>query len=284
MSAVKIDGKQIAERVNEDTAARVAELNKKGITPGLAVVLVGENPASHVYVRNKHRACEKVGIQTFDHKLPDTTTEADLLKLIQQLNQDDVVHGILVQLPLPKHIDERSILQAIIPSKDVDGFHPVNAGQLAIGQDSGFVPCTPQGSMILINEIKQDLTGLHAVVVGRSNIVGKPMAQLLLQANCTITVAHSTTKNTPELCRNADIIVAAVGVPHLVKKDWIKPGAIVIDVGINRLEDGSLAGDVAYDEVAEVAGAVTPVPGGVGPMTIACLLKNTVLSAERTVA
>lgn len=287
MSEAKIiDGKAIAAEVRADVAHRVTALKRDhGVTPGLAVVLVGEDPASQVYVRNKGRQTVECGMNSFEHKLSADTSEADLLSLIGDLNRADEVHGILVQLPLPAQIDARRVIDAIDPDKDVDGFHPVNVGRLWIGE-TGFVPCTPAGSMILLNSVGASLSGMDAVVVGRSNIVGKPMAQLLLQENCTVTVAHSRTKDLPERVRQADIVIAAVGRPEMVRGEWIKPGAIVIDVGINRVdgEGGKtkLVGDVAYDEAAAVASAITPVPGGVGPMTIACLLKNTIEGAERT--
>ena len=254
-----------------------------GFAPGLAVVLVGEDPASKVYVRNKAEQTVEVGMQSFEHKLPEETTEAALLDLVARLNRDPAVHGILVQMPLPKHIDSVKVLDSIDPAKDVDGFHPVNVGKLSIGERA-LAPCTPVGSIILAKTVKHDLSGLDAVVVGRSNIVGKPMAQLLLRENCTVTIAHSRTKNLPDVVRRADLVVAAIGKPEFVKGDWIKPGAIVIDVGINRIVKpdgkGKLVGDVAFAEAAAVAGAITPVPGGVGPMTIACLLKNTVEAAQ----
>lgn len=278
-----IDGKATAAALRERIATAVAGLKEKhGLTPGLAVVLVGENPASQVYVRSKAKQTVEAGMASFDHKLPEETSEEDVLALVRQLNEDPAVHGILVQLPLPDQIDSDKVLEAIDPAKDVDGFHPMNAGRLATGQPA-LVACTPVGSVILAKAAKEDLTGLHAVVVGRSNIVGKPVAQLLLQENCTVTIAHSRTKDLPAVAREADLLIAAVGRPEMIKGDWIKPGAIVIDVGINRVEGeegkSRLVGDVAYAEAAEVAGAITPVPGGVGPMTIACLLRNTVQAA-----
>ena len=284
MSAYIIDGKAIAAKVRADVAAEVARMKAQyGFAPGLAVVLVGEDPASKVYVRNKAEQTVEVGMQSFEHKLPEETTEAALLDLVQRLNRDPAVHGILVQMPLPKHIDSVKVLDSIDPAKDVDGFHPVNVGKLSIGERA-LAPCTPVGSIILAKSVKHDLSGLDAVVVGRSNIVGKPMAQLLLRENCTVTIAHSRTKNLPEAVRRADLVVAAIGKPEFVKGDWIKPGAIVIDVGINRIVKpdgkGKLVGDVAFAEAAQVASAITPVPGGVGPMTIACLLKNTVEAAQ----
>ncbi|HUJ36716.1 MAG TPA: bifunctional methylenetetrahydrofolate dehydrogenase/methenyltetrahydrofolate cyclohydrolase FolD [Hyphomicrobium sp.] len=284
MSAYIIDGKAIAAKVRADVAAEVARMKAQhGFAPGLAVVLVGEDPASKIYVRNKAEQTVEVGMQSFEHKLPEETTEAALLDLVQRLNRDPAVHGILVQMPLPKHIDSVKVLDSIDPAKDVDGFHPVNVGKLSIGERA-LAPCTPVGSIILAKSVKHDLSGLDAVVVGRSNIVGKPMAQLLLRENCTVTIAHSRTKNLPEVVRRADLVVAAIGKPEFVKGDWIKPGAIVIDVGINRIVKpdgkGKLVGDVAFAEAAQVASAITPVPGGVGPMTIACLLKNTVEAAQ----
>jgi methylenetetrahydrofolate dehydrogenase (NADP+) / methenyltetrahydrofolate cyclohydrolase len=279
-----IDGKAIAAKVRAEVAADVARMKAQhGFAPGLAVVLVGEDPASKVYVRNKAEQTVEVGMQSFEHKLPEETTEAALLDLVARLNRDPAVHGILVQMPLPKHIDSVKVLDSIDPAKDVDGFHPVNVGKLSIGERA-LAPCTPVGSIILAKTVKHDLSGLDAVVVGRSNIVGKPMAQLLLRENCTVTIAHSRTKNLPDVVRRADLVVAAIGKPEFVKGDWIKPGAIVIDVGINRVVKpdgkGKLVGDVAFAEAAAVAGAITPVPGGVGPMTIACLLKNTVEAAQ----
>jgi methylenetetrahydrofolate dehydrogenase (NADP+) / methenyltetrahydrofolate cyclohydrolase len=284
MTAYAIDGKAIAAKVRADVKAEVARIKAQhGFVPGLAVVLVGEDPASKVYVRNKAEQTVECGMQSFEHKLSEDTTEAALLDLVQRLNRDPAVHGILVQMPLPKHIDSVKVLDSIDPAKDVDGFHPVNVGKLSIGERA-LAPCTPVGSIILARSVKHDLSGLDAVVVGRSNIVGKPMAQLLLRENCTVTIAHSRTKNLPEVVRRADLVVAAIGKPEFVKGDWIKPGAIVIDVGINRIVKpdgkGKLVGDVAYAEAAQVAGAITPVPGGVGPMTIACLLKNTVEAAQ----
>jgi methylenetetrahydrofolate dehydrogenase (NADP+)/methenyltetrahydrofolate cyclohydrolase len=282
--AAPIDGKAIAEGLRARVAAAVAELSRQGVTPGLAVVLVGQNPASQVYVRNKGRQTVEAGMRSFDHTLPATVSEADLLALVARLNADPDVDGILVQLPLPEHINAQKVIEAIDPQKDVDGFHPINAGKLMTGAP-GLVPCTPLGCLMLIRSVRKDLAGLEAVVVGRSNIVGKPVAQLLLGESCTVTVAHSKTRDLPEVCRRADILVAAVGRPEMVRGAWVKPGAIVIDVGINRVADGAgkgrLVGDVAYPEAAAVASAITPVPGGVGPMTIACLLRNTVEAACR---
>lgn len=284
MAAQIIDGKAIAADVRKQVAADVKTLQAEhGITPGLAVVLVGEDPASRVYVKNKAEQTVEVGMQSFEHKLPETTSEEDLLALVQKLNADPNVNGILVQLPLPKHINAEKVLNSIDPDKDVDGFHPTNVGRLWIGERT-LVPCTPTGSAILAKRAVPDLKGLNAVVIGRSNIVGKPMAALLLRESCTVTIAHSQTKDLPGVVRTADLVIAAVGRPEMVKADWIKPGAIVIDVGINRVpgENGKskLVGDVAYAECAEVAGAITPVPGGVGPMTIACLLQNTVVATK----
>ena len=279
-----IDGKAIAAKVRAGVAAQVAELkHEHGFVPGLAVVLVGEDPASKVYVKNKSLQTVEVGMKSIEHKLAAETSEADLLALVRTLNDDDTIHGILVQMPLPKHIDAAKVIDAIAPVKDVDGFHPVNVGKLSMGE-RGLVPCTPTGSIILAKSVQADLKGLEAVVVGRSNIVGKPMAQLLIKEDCTVTIAHSRTRDLEAVCRRADILVAAVGRPEFVKGSWIKPGAIVIDVGINRITGpdgkGRLVGDVAYAEALEVAGAITPVPGGVGPMTIACLLKNTLEAAQ----
>lgn len=284
MAAQIIDGKAIAADVRKQVAADVKALQAQhGITPGLAVVLVGEDPASKVYVKNKAEQTVEVGMQSFEHKLPETTSEEDLLALVQKLNADPNVNGILVQLPLPKHVNAEKVLNSIDPDKDVDGFHPTNVGRLWIGERA-LVPCTPTGSAILAKRAVPDLKGLNAVVIGRSNIVGKPMAALLLRESCTVTIAHSQTKDLPGVVRTADLVIAAVGRPEMVKADWIKPGAIVIDVGINRVpgENGKskLVGDVAYAECAEVAGAITPVPGGVGPMTIACLLQNTIVATK----
>ena len=285
MSAKRIDGKAAAAAVRERVAAGVAEFERRiGRPPGLATVLVGEDPASAVYVRSKNRATAQAGMASFAHNLPDTTTEDELLHLVTQLNADERVDGILVQLPLPKQVDATRVIETIEPSKDVDGFHPVNAGRLATGLPS-LVACTPYGCLHLLRQELGSLDGLAAVVVGRSNIVGKPMAQLLLGENCTVTIAHSRTRDLPEVVRRADIVIAAVGRAEMVRGDWIKPGATVIDVGINRVPTndgkGRLVGDVAFDEAAEVAAAITPVPGGVGPMTIAMLLRNTLVAAHR---
>jgi len=285
MTARRIDGKAAAQALRDRVAALVTDfVSQTGRAPGLATVLVGEDPASAVYVRSKNRATAEAGMVSVAHNLPETTTQDELVALVDTLNADPQVDGILVQLPLPPQIDERVIISRISPDKDVDGFHPVNAGRLAIGLN-GFVPCTPLGCLRLLQGELGDLAGKEAVVIGRSNIVGKPMALLLLRESCTVTVAHSRTRELPAVVRRADIVVAAVGRAEMVRGDWIKPGATVIDVGINRLPadegKGRLVGDVAYDEVAEVAGAITPVPGGVGPMTIACLIRNTFVSAAR---
>jgi methylenetetrahydrofolate dehydrogenase (NADP+)/methenyltetrahydrofolate cyclohydrolase len=280
-----IDGKAFAENLRKQIAADVTLLKSNhGFTPGLAVVLVGEDPASRVYVKNKAAQTVEVGMASFEHTLPPTTGQAELLALVKKLNDDPAVNGILVQLPLPKQIDPQAVLDAIDPAKDVDGFHVVNAGRLATG-GAALVPCTPLGCLLLLKDRLGDLSGKRAVVVGRSNIVGKPMAQLLLGESCTVTIAHSRTRDLPGECRRAEILVAAVGKPEMVKGDWVAPGATVIDVGINRIQmpdgKGRLVGDVAFAEAAKHAGAITPVPGGVGPMTIACLLKNTVTAACR---
>ncbi len=276
MSAALIDGKAHAQALRDRIGVAVASLTR---VPGLAVVLVGEDPASAVYVRAKGKACREAGMASFEHRLPADTTQHALLAVVRKLNADPHVDGILVQLPLPPQIDANAVIAAIDPEKDVDGFHPINVGRLASGLP-GFVPCTPLGCLMLLQDTLGDLSGLDAVVVGRSNIVGKPMAQLLLGANATVTVAHSRSRDLPALCRRADILFAAVGRPEMIRGDWVKPGATVIDVGINRVE-GRLVGDVAFDEAGSHAGAITPVPGGVGPMTIACLLQNTLTAAER---
>ncbi len=284
-----IDGKAFAKGLREKIAAEVAELKSKhGLTPGLAVVLVGEDPASKVYVRNKGEQTKEAGMNSFEHRLPETTSQEELLELVGKLNDDPAVHGILVQFPVPKQIKEQVVTVTISPDKDVDGLNVVNAGRLLSGQD-GLFPCTPVGCTMLIEDVLgADLSGKRAIVIGRSNLVGKPIAQLLLQRNATVTMAHSRTDALPEECRRADIVVAAVGRPEMVRGGWIKPGATVIDVGINRVpapEKGEgktrLVGDVCYEEAVKVAGAITPVPGGVGPMTIACLLNNTVIAAKR---
>ena len=273
-----IDGKAVAARLKEQVAVDAAALKARGVTPGLAVILVGDDAASQVYVRNKIATCEKTGIKSFGHFLPASTSAADLLDLIKKLNGDKTVHGILLQLPLPAGLDANMMIQAIDPAKDVDGLHPLNAGRLMAGLP-GLAPCTPQGALILIKSVEEKLAGLHAVVIGRSLLFGKPMAQLLLASDCTVTQCHSKTRDLPGICRQADILIAAIGRARMVKGDWIKPGAIVIDVGINRQEDGKLTGDVDYEAAAKVARAITPVPGGVGPMTIACLMANAVKAA-----
>ncbi|MFG1428285.1 bifunctional methylenetetrahydrofolate dehydrogenase/methenyltetrahydrofolate cyclohydrolase FolD [Roseixanthobacter glucoisosaccharinicivorans] len=280
-----IDGKAFAADLRARIAVEVADLAARaGVKPGLAVVLVGEDPASQVYVRNKAAQTAEAGMASFEFKLPVETAEADLLALVAKLNADPAVHGILVQLPLPAHIDTNKVLSTIDPAKDVDGFHVVNAGRLAVGLDA-LVPCTPLGCVMLLKHHLGNLSGMKAVVVGRSNIVGKPAAQLLLREDCTVTIAHSRTRDLPGECRTADILVAAVGRPEMVRGDWIKPGATVIDVGINRVRKGDgktrLVGDVAFQEAQGIAGLITPVPGGVGPMTIACLLQNTLTAAKR---
>ncbi|OAN66080.1 bifunctional methylenetetrahydrofolate dehydrogenase/methenyltetrahydrofolate cyclohydrolase FolD [Sphingomonas sp. TDK1] len=283
MTAEIIDGKAFAAGLRARIATLVPAFEAAaGRVPGLAVVLVGEDPASAVYVRSKGKQTREAGMASFEHKLPADTSQADLLALVDQLNADASVDGILVQLPLPKHIDEQEVLLRISPEKDVDGFHPVNAGRLATGLE-GFVPCTPLGCLMLLQDKLGSLSGLDAVVIGRSNIVGKPMAALLTKASATVTIVHSRTRNLPHYLKHADIVVAAVGIPHFVKGEWLKPGATVIDVGINRTDDG-LVGDVDFDGAASVAGAITPVPGGVGPMTIACLLRNTLVAAHRNAA
>ncbi|RZJ04225.1 MAG: bifunctional methylenetetrahydrofolate dehydrogenase/methenyltetrahydrofolate cyclohydrolase FolD [Brevundimonas sp.] len=290
--ATLIDGKAFAAGLVDRVAAASARLEAQhGVKPGLAVVIVGEDPASQIYVRNKGETTQRAGMRSDTHRLPDTTPQADLLALINSLNADAGIHGILVQLPLPAHIDSAAVLDAIDPDKDVDGFHVVNAGRLAVGLP-GLVPCTPLGCLMLLKAELGDLSGLNAVIVGRSNIVGKPMAQLLLGESCTVTIAHSRTRDLPALCRTADILVAAVGRPEMIRGDWIKPGATVIDVGINRVPSKDpikaaegktrVVGDVAFEDAAAVAGRITPVPGGVGPMTIACLLANTYTAACRT--
>jgi methylenetetrahydrofolate dehydrogenase (NADP+)/methenyltetrahydrofolate cyclohydrolase len=282
MTAKIIDGKAIAAELRAKVAAEARRLKDRGLVPGLAVVLVGNDPASDVYVRSKSKAVVGAGMRSFDHRLTDKITEAELLALVRRLNADAAVHGILVQLPLPAHLAAQTIIAAIDPAKDVDGLHPLNAGRLAAGLPA-LAPCTPLGCVILAKSVHPSLAGLEAVVIGRSNLVGKPLAQLLLAENATVTVAHSKTRDLPAVCRRADLLVAAIGRPQMIRSDWIKHGAIVIDVGINRVAaDGGksrLVGDVAFAEVAEVAGFITPVPGGVGPMTIACLLANTLQAA-----
>ncbi len=281
-----IDGRAMAMRVRAELARQVAALiARHGVTPGLAAILVGEDPASEIYVRNKGRQTREAGMQSFETRLPATVSQSDLLEHVARLNQDPAVHGILVQLPLPPQIDELAVIDAIAPQKDVDGFSIINTGLLA-ARGMGMIPCTPLGCLLMLKEYVGDLSGQRALVVGRSNIVGKPMAQLLLRENCTVTIAHSRTRDLAEECRRADILIAAIGKPKLIKGDWIRPGATVIDVGINRISvpspDGpreKLAGDVDFDTAVRVAGAITPVPGGVGPMTIACLLRNTFTAA-----
>lgn len=284
--SIVIDGKKIAKEFRERIKLSVDWLKAHHyITPGLAVVMIGEHPASQIYVRNKVKFSQEVGMNSFEHFLPSNITENNLINKIEYLNNDPKVHGILVQLPLPKHINAKSIINAINPHKDVDGFHVQNIGKLVTGQD-GFVSCTPQGCLKLIKKIEPNLQGLKAVIIGRSNIVGKPMAHLLLNENCTVTIAHSKTRNIAAECKTADILIAAVGHPQLVKKDWVKPGSIVIDVGISRIIQPKgiykLVGDVDFNQVKDLVRAITPVPGGVGPMTIACLLNNTLISAYMT--
>ena len=278
-----IDGNKIAQDIRNEVRQGVLELKaSRGIVPGLAVILVGDDPASQVYVGRKAKACAEVGFLSREYKLPADTEEKKLLKIIQKLNKDELVHGILVQLPLPKHISTENIIAAINPDKDVDGFHPHNVGGLVTGTPL-FVPCTPRGIMELISRSGIDLTGKEAVVVGRSNIVGKPMAFLLLAQNATVTMCHSRTKDLPSVTRRADVLIAAIGKPRMIKADMVKEGAVIIDVGVNRLENGKLAGDVDFDEVAPRASYITPVPGGVGPMTIAMLMKNTLDAARRSI-
>ena len=280
MSAQLLDGKLMSDELRVRIAERVAALKEKGVQPGLAVILVGEDPASQIYVRNKEKGCEQVGVHSVTIRLPEETSQAELENHIRALNADASIHGILVQLPLPRHLDEAAALAVIVPEKDVDGFHVQNAGKLMSGLP-GVVACTPKGAMEMIHRTGVDLSGKEAVVVGRSNIVGKPMAMLLLQANCTVTMCHSRTADLAEHTRNADVLVAAVGKAGFITADMVKPGAIIIDVGINRLADGKVVGDVDFDAVKEVAGFITPVPGGVGRMTITMLLENTVEAAER---
>ena len=288
MSANIIDGKQIGQEIRDEVRIAVEKRQENGLpVPGLATVLVGENPASQVYVRNKQKACAEVGINSFGHKLPEDASQEDVESLVRSLNADPSVNGILVQLPLPRHLDEEKVLSVIDLNKEVDGFHPINIGRLAQkGREPAFIPCTPAGCMVLLERAGANLSGANAVVLGRSNIVGMPVALLLVKANATVTICHSRTRDLADVIRQADVLVAAIGQPEFVKKEWVKPGAIVIDVGINQKEDPTarkgyrLVGDVAFDEVAEVAGAITPVPGGVGPMTIAMLLKNTLHAAE----
>lgn len=290
MSAAIIDGKQIAFEVRNEVEEKVKSLKEKGIVPCLAVILVGENPASVSYVTGKQNALAEAGMADRSLHLPETTTEEELLKIIEDLNEDKSVHGILVQLPLPKHIDEEKVILAIRPEKDVDGFHPMNVGNLVIGKKS-FLPCTPHGILVLLEKMKIQTSGKHAVVIGRSNIVGKPVSLLLLRknVNCTVTICHTGTENLPEITKQADILIAAVGKPHAVTKEMVKEGAVVIDVGVNRIPDSTkksgfrLVGDCDFDEIKEIASCITPVPGGVGPMTIAMLMQNTLESAENSV-
>ena len=278
-----LDGKAVSLKVKESVKVRAEELKKFGVEPTLAVILIGEDKASQTYVRAKEKACNEYGIKSVAHRLSENTTQAELLALINVLNLDDSIHGILVQLPLPKHIDTNTILATIDPAKDVDGFHAVNVGKLVSGLD-GFVPGTPLGVMEILKEYDIEVAGLNAVVIGRSNIVGKPMANLLLNASATVTVTHSKTKNLKEICKNADLIVAAIGKPFFLKADMVKDGVVVVDVGINRLDDGRLVGDVDFEKVAPKCSYITPVPGGVGPMTIAMLLNNTILAAQAKIA
>lgn len=280
MSATIIDGKTIASQLKNRLKSEVEALTASGVQPGLAVVLVGEDPASQVYVKNKEKACQELGLYSQVYRLPESTEQDKLLDLIRQLNESKEIHGILVQMPLPSHIEEKAVIDAIGVDKDVDGFHPVSIGNLLIG-DEGFVPCTPAGVIEMLRAIGVSPAGKRAVVIGRSNIVGKPMAALLIREHATVTVCHSRTVNLPEVAREADILIAAIGKPKFVTAEYVKPGAVVIDVGVNRLEDGSLAGDVDFEAVKEVASAITPVPGGVGRMTIAMLMSNTVQAAKK---
>jgi len=281
VSAQLIEGKKISDFIREEIKLEADRLKSEGVTPGLVVILVGEDPASQVYVRNKAKACEQLGYYSEVVRLPAETSQQQLLSLIDRYNSDDKVNGILVQLPLPKHIEEKAIIDAIAVEKDVDGFHPESVGNLMIGDDT-LLPCTPAGVIELLKRTGNDPAGKHAVVIGRSNIVGKPVAMLLLREHATVTICHSRTPNLPEIAKQADILVAAVGVPKLVKKEWVKPGAVVIDVGVNRLPDGKLCGDVDFDDVVDTAGWITPVPGGVGPMTITMRMANTLKAAKRS--
>lgn len=275
-----IDGKAVSAKVRQEIKKEVEKLKDKGITPGLAVVIVGQDPASRVYVNNKKKACLELGMYSEEYALPEETTQEELLRLVQKLNAKEDIHGILVQLPLPKHLDEKTVINNIDPKKDVDAFHPVNVGKIMIG-DYDYLPCTPAGIMELLKDTGIDLTGKECVVIGRSNIVGKPMAMLLLHQNATVTICHSKTRNLKEIVKRADIVVAAVGRANFVTADMVKEGAVVIDVGMNRLENGKLCGDVNFDEVSKIAGFITPVPGGVGPMTITTLMKNTLTAAQK---
>lgn len=280
--ATILSGKTVSARIKESMKAEVEALKAKGINPGLAVIIVGDDPASKVYVGRKEAMCVELGMHSEKYALPAETTQDELVALVEKLNCDKAIHGILVQLPLPKHLDEKAVINTIVPEKDVDAFHPVNVGKIMIG-DYDFVPCTPAGIMELIAESNVEIEGKNCVVVGRSNIVGKPMSMLLLHKNGTVTTCHSRTKNINEITKNADILVAAVGKANFITADMVKPGAVVIDVGMNRLEDGKLVGDVDFDAVEKIAGAITPVPGGVGPMTISMLMKNTITAAKRSV-
>ncbi len=280
MSAQRIEGKKVSDQIREELIAETNKLKEQGVTPGLAVVLVGEDPASKVYVGAKEKACVQLGIHSEVIKLPAETSEEELLAVVERLNQDAAINGILVQLPLPRHINEKAVIDAILPAKDVDGFHPQSVGNLVIGDDS-LLPCTPAGVIELIKRSGVDIAGKHAVVIGRSNIVGKPMALLLLREHATVTICHSRTANMEEIAKQADILVVAIGKPKAIGKSFVKPGAIVIDVGVNRLEDGKLAGDVDFDDCLDTAGFITPVPGGVGPMTITMLMTNTIHAAKR---
>lgn len=275
-----LNGKELAQKLQQEMTQEVTALKEKGIQPGLAVILVGEDPASQVYVRNKERAANNIGMYSVVYRLPETTSEADLIAKIEELNQDDKIHGILVQLPLPKHINEDLVLDTIAPEKDVDGFHPMNLGNLFAGKPT-MIPCTPAGIMELIKLSGLDLAGKNAVIIGRSNIVGKPMAHLLLQANATVTICHSKTKDLPKVAKQADVLVVAIGRANFVTADFVKEGAVVIDVGINRDENNKLTGDVKFDEVAPLTSYITPVPGGVGPMTITMLMRQTIEAAKR---
>lgn len=277
MDAMILDGKKTSNRIKTELKEKVAHLAEKGIIPCLAVVIVGEDPASKVYVNSKKKACEMIGIKSLSYELAEETTEVELLKLVQELNNNTEVNGILVQLPLPKHINEDAIIMAIDPNKDVDGFHPVNVGNLSIG-NKGFISCTPYGIIELMKRYEIPIEGMNCVIVGRSNIVGKPISMLLLRENATVTICHSKTKDLKSVCKNADILIAAIGRPKMITADYVKDGAVIIDVGINRLEDGSLCGDVDYKDVFDKASYITPVPGGIGPMTIAMLMKNLVES------
>ena len=273
-----LDGKMVSQRIKDQLKEETAKIKEQGIIPGLAVIIVGNNPASRSYVNSKKKACEQIGYYSREYALPEETTEEELKKLVEELNHDDQIHGILVQLPLPEHINEEMVINTILPEKDVDAFHPANVGKIMIG-NFDFLPCTPAGIMELIKESEIDLEGKHCVIIGRSNIVGKPMSMLLLHKNATVTICHSKTKNLKEVCKEADVLVVAVGRPEMVDASYIKEGAVVIDVGINRLDDGRLVGDVDFESAEKIAGAITPVPGGVGPMTIATLMKNTLTAA-----